>query len=167
MHHRLRREYILCQTMLEEKWNYFKTRRIFLLTAATVNMSNTLVQYLQALAFPYLVWHSSASHERGHQVSIWANGVRNRNLMTGPGFYHRSRTPVWSAGSRGSPGVGWCGPATWLSGPAGMWTSPDCNTPGPQSPPEDRGCSARLVNTQNSRPEDKRKWSISDIQLTT
>lgn len=29
------------------------------LTAATVSMSNTLVQYRQALAFPYLVWHSS------------------------------------------------------------------------------------------------------------
>lgn len=30
------------------------------LTAAIVSMSNTLVQYLHAFAFPYLVWHSSA-----------------------------------------------------------------------------------------------------------
>lgn len=30
------------------------------LTAATVSMSNTLVQYRQAFAFPYFVWHSSA-----------------------------------------------------------------------------------------------------------
>lgn len=29
------------------------------LTAAIVSMSKTLVQYLQAFAFPYLVWHSS------------------------------------------------------------------------------------------------------------
>lgn len=33
------------------------------LTAATVNMSNTLVQYRQAFALPYLVWHSSAREQ--------------------------------------------------------------------------------------------------------
>ena len=31
----------------------------FPLTAAIVSMSKTLVQYLQAFAFPYFVWHSS------------------------------------------------------------------------------------------------------------
>lgn len=33
------------------------------LTAATVSMSKTLVQYRQAFAFPYLVWHSSKGNE--------------------------------------------------------------------------------------------------------
>lgn len=32
---------------------------VFTLTAAIVSMSKTLVQYLHAFAFPYLVWHSS------------------------------------------------------------------------------------------------------------
>lgn len=32
----------------------------WVLTAATVNMSKTFVQYRQAFAFPYFVWHSSA-----------------------------------------------------------------------------------------------------------
>ena len=116
-------------------------------------MSNTLVQYRQALAFPYLVWHSSASRERereeltsgplGSGPGAWGRTRR-------PGPHRRSRTPGWSAGSRGSPGAGWCGPATWPSGPAGRWRSPDCSTPGPQSPPEDGGGGGRLVNTQSS-----------------
>lgn len=33
------------------------------LTAATVSMSNTFVQYRQAFAFPYLVWHSSKNKQ--------------------------------------------------------------------------------------------------------
>lgn len=36
------------------------------LTAATVSISNTFVQYLQAFAFPYLVWHSSKNGQNTH-----------------------------------------------------------------------------------------------------
>lgn len=38
------------------------------LTAATVSISNTFVQYLQAFAFPYLVWHSSKNGQNTHTV---------------------------------------------------------------------------------------------------
>lgn len=45
----------------------------YALTAATVSMSNTLVQYRQALAFPYLVWHSSRERKKN---------LNNENTMT-------------------------------------------------------------------------------------
>lgn len=44
-------------TTITNNWKHFK------LTAATVSMSKTLVQYRQALALPYLVWHSSEGEQ--------------------------------------------------------------------------------------------------------
>lgn len=62
------------------------------LTAAIVSMSNTLVQYLHAFAFPYLVWHSSAKQsivlfvrdqkEFGQQAQSCRRAGRRRG--TGP-----------------------------------------------------------------------------------
>lgn len=43
---------------------YYYERIMNELTAATVSMSNTLVQYRQAFAFPYFVWHSSKKQQK-------------------------------------------------------------------------------------------------------
>lgn len=46
-----------CLNASQNDWKHLK------LTAATVSMSNTLVQYRQAFALPYLVWHSSTREQ--------------------------------------------------------------------------------------------------------
>lgn len=75
---------------------------LFALTAAIVSMSKTLVQYLQAFAFPYLVWHSSV----GENGFIPHGSLDNRQHRQNKHREQNLHTPVCHTSPVRSPVLG-------------------------------------------------------------
>lgn len=106
-------------------------------------MSNTFVQYLQAFAFPYFVWHSSESKQNKNGnvlIKTERRAVRQelaqKHSSSEAHTYHKSHTLVLFVCFRDFHVAAWYDLATLPLMLADVWMSPSYNILGLRSLPE-------------------------------